>query len=202
MKALGSTESLLEALREEVEEELAKIRTELDSEIGRQRRASEADPVALPDRETRLESARHDASEESSRQDWADRRAALEDREAWIVRVVSESGAQFVGSDDRAERRELLARWIGEGVEHLSEGVLEAVLSAEDAALFAEAPLQARAARATPRELRIVSAAALPRGSCVVRTVDGRASFDNGLAARSRRFESVWRSALAEIYGS
>jgi vacuolar-type H+-ATPase subunit E/Vma4 len=37
-------------------------------------------------------------------------------------------------------------------------------------------------------------------GGCIVRTSSGRASFDNTIAARAQRFQTAWRSALAEIY--
>lgn len=202
MKALGSVDSLLEALREEVEEEVSKIRQELEAETAGLRHASESDPVVVSDRLARLESARRQAAEAGARQDWADRRAALEDREAWIGRVVAEGRSRFAAAAANADRRDVLSRWIDEAVERLPGDDFEVVLSPEDAALFPASPSTARSSPSRSRSVRIVTNDQAPAGSCLGRTPDARASFDNGFEARCRRFESAWRSVLAEIYGS
>jgi vacuolar-type H+-ATPase subunit E/Vma4 len=202
VRGLGSIDSLLEALREEVEEELSRIKEELEADVARLRHASEIDPVILPDRDARLESARREAAEDSARQDWADRRAALEDREAWIARIVAEGQTQFARGEEKADRRDTLEGWIDEAVERLPGDTFEVVLSTDDAALFEKAPRPVPSGTAARREIRMIADANAPPGSCLARTPEGRASFDNGFAARSRRFESAWRAALAEIYGS
>lgn len=201
MKALGSVDSLLEALREEVEEEVSKTRQELEAETAGLRHASESDPIVVSDRPARLESARRQAAEAGARQDWADRRAALEDREAWIGRVVAEGRDRFTAAVAAADRRDVLSRWIDEAVERLPGDDFEVVLSPEDAALFPASPSTARSSPSRS-SVRIVTDDQAPAGSCLARTPDARASFDNGFEARCRRLESAWRSVLAEIYGS
>ena len=52
------------------------------------------------------------------------------------------------------------------------------------------------------REIALKTDEAARPGACLVRTGNGKTSFDNGLEARARRFENACRATLAEIYGS
>jgi vacuolar-type H+-ATPase subunit E/Vma4 len=39
-----------------------------------------------------------------------------------------------------------------------------------------------------------------PAAGCITQSADGAVTFDNSVAARSRRLAPVWRPALARIY--
>jgi vacuolar-type H+-ATPase subunit E/Vma4 len=47
-----------------------------------------------------------------------------------------------------------------------------------------------------------VSADTSVSSGCIARSADGRLNYDNTLAARTRRFEGAWRSALSELLAS
>jgi len=202
VKALGSVASVVEAVREDVEEELARIREETERESERLKRARESEPVDVPDRAIRLESARREAAERLAREDWADRRAALEDREAWIAEAELQGLAELAAPEAAAERGQLLARFIGEALERLPGQTFEVTLAPGDRALFNGDGGRRLASVSGEREIVLKTDEAARPGACLVATGNGKTSFDNGLEARARRFENACRAALAEIYGS
>jgi vacuolar-type H+-ATPase subunit E/Vma4 len=201
VRVLGSVASLVEAVREDVEAELARIREETENEAERLGRVREAESTEVPDRASRLESARREAAERLAREDWADRRAALEDREEWITQASAEGLAALAKSDGGSERRELLERFIREALERLPGERFEVTLAAADSALLDEEECRRLSALADKGEIVPKSDGSARPGSCVVRAAGGKMSFDNGLEARARRFDGSCRAALAELYG-
>jgi vacuolar-type H+-ATPase subunit E/Vma4 len=189
-------------VRQEVEEEVARIREETERESERLKRARESEPVEVPDRALRLESARREAAERLAREDWADRRAALEDREAWIAEAERQGLATLARPEATADRADLLLRFIGEALERLPGETFEVMLAPGDrASLNGDTGLRLASVRGE-REIVLKADDSARPGACLVRTGNGKTSFDNGLEARARRFENTCRAALAEIYGS
>ncbi len=78
---------------------------------------------------------------------------------------------------------------------------VEIAVNEADAPLLTEAFRSELARRAGRREVRLAADRLETAGGCVVRTEDGRASFDDTFEARARRFETAWRAAVAEIHG-
>jgi vacuolar-type H+-ATPase subunit E/Vma4 len=91
-----------------------------------------------------------------------------------------------------------LAGYAREAIIRLPGRVVEVVVSASDVALLGPEWCAAVAADAGRDDVRVVSGRV--DGGCIVRTPDGRASFDNTYSGRARRFQASWRSALADIY--
>ncbi len=202
MKVLGSVASLVEAVRQDAEDEASRIRQEAETEAERLRRSGQGEPAGIPDRETRLESARREAAELLAREDWADRRAALEEREEWMARAAEEGLAALRRPEAAPERRELLARFVGEALEKLPGESFEVSVAEADAGLLDEEACRRLAATCGKGAIAVRADASSASGACLVRAVEGKASFDNGLEARGRRFAAAWRAALAEIYGA
>ena len=202
MKSLGSVAAVVEALREEAESEVQRIARETEERIAGLRASAGSEPADLPDRGPRLAAARREAAELSAQEAWADRRAMLEEREAWISRIVAEGLRRLEAPEPPAERRDLLARLAAEAAGCLPDEACEIVVAPADAALLDEAWCKEVAKAAGKKIARVVSDAGRRAGGCLARTEGGKVSFDNGFEARARRFEPAWRAGLAEIYGS
>jgi vacuolar-type H+-ATPase subunit E/Vma4 len=198
MKILGSPESVIAVVREDVEVEVERLERSAREEEARLRAAAATEPIVLEDRERRLALARRDARERLARDEWLDARDTLAAREAWLDEVVRAAAPGLAGLDDPATRRERLGELVFEACRRLPEGACEVLVRAGDAPLLDEAWIRATAARAG-RAALTVSIADLD-GGCVVRTADGRASFDNTLRARAERLAPAWRAALCAIY--
>ena len=198
MKSWGSVASVVDALAEDVDVELARIRQGAQAEIETLRRADADDPVRVPDREARLAAAQGEAAEALAREDWEDRRAALEDREAWIARAAALGLDRLRQASDIEEPA--LSRLIREAAGHLPGDRFEVLLSDASAARTDESAWK-RVEHSTGAALVRVCGDGEPPGSgCIVRTPDGRAAFDNSFEARARRLEPAWRRRLVEIY--
>lgn len=202
MKVLGSVASLVEAVRQEAEDEAARTRQAAETEADRLRGSGEGEPAGVPDREARLESARREATELLAREDWADRRAALEQREEWMAKAAADGLAALRRPEAAPERRELLERFAFEALEKLPGESFEVFVAEADGSLLDEETCRRLAGARATRAIVVRTDASAPPGSCLVRTGDGKASFDNGLDARARRFAASYRAALAEIYGA
>ena len=202
MRSLGSVTAVVEALREEAEGEVQRIAHETEERISQLRASAGGEPPDLPDRGPRLAAARREAAELSAQEAWADRRAMLEEREAWIGRIVAEGLGRLEAPEPDPERRSLLARLATEAAAFLPGEVCEIVVAPADAALLDDAWCKEVAKAAGKKIVRVVADAGRRAGGCLARTEGGKVSFDNGFQARARRFEPAWRVGLAEIYGS
>jgi vacuolar-type H+-ATPase subunit E/Vma4 len=197
MRSLGSAAAVIAAARDDADAEVERIEREAQAALARLAEEAAADPAALPDREVRITAARREARELTAQEDLRDAREALTAREAWLGRAVSEGQRRLAELRPPAERRADLARLAREGLDRLPEGPVEIAVAPADAALCDEGFAREIAAG---RALRVVPDEGVARGGVVVRSADGKVSFDNGFEARARRFESIWRAALGAIY--
>ncbi|MGE5277732.1 MAG: hypothetical protein ACM3SU_12105 [Acidobacteriota bacterium] len=202
MRSLGSVAAVVEALREEAEGEVQRIDRETEQRIAALRASAAGEPVGLPDRGPRLAAARREADELLAQESWVDRRAMIEEREAWIGRIVAEGLGRLEAPEPASQRRDLLARLAAEAAACLPGEACEIVVAPADAALLDEGWCRDVARSAGKKIARVVSDAGRRAGGCLARTEGGKVSFDNGFEARARRFEPAWRMGLAEIYGS
>ena len=201
MKLLGSVASLVEAVREEVDAEVARIRGETEEREREARAAAERERIELPGRTERLAEERRRATELLAREDWVDRREALERREAFAAETERRGLERLSSGRTPQDRAEALGRLAGEAIEKLPGPVVEIVVNEADATLADEAFLSALARRTGRREVRLSADRLESAGGCVVREENGRASFDNTYEARARRFETAWRAAVAAVHG-
>ena len=201
MKTFGSVASLVEALREEVDAEASRIRRETEETERRQSEAAAREFIELPDRGERLAEERRKSAEIVAREDWADRREALERREAFGAEAFRRGLERLAGAAAPEDRAEVLGRLAREAIERVPGDAVEIAVNEADAPLLTEAFRSELARRAGRREVRLAADRLETAGGCVVRTEDGRASFDDTFEARARRFETAWRAAVAEIHG-
>ncbi len=201
MKILGSVASLVEAVHEEVDAEVARIRRDSEERELEASAAAARERIELPGRAERLAEERRRAAELLAREDWVDRREALERREAFAAETARRGLERLSSGPAPEDRAEALSRLAGEAIEKLPGDVVEMVVDEADAALVTEAFRSALARRAGRREVRLSADRLDTAGGCVVRAEDGRASFDNTFEARARRFETAWRAAVAAVHG-
>jgi len=173
MQSLGSVASVIAAIREEASAEVERIDEASSIEVVAVRAEGTAADVAIPNRAARLAAARAENDERSARQEWEGRRQVIEQREAWIARVVALAHERHC--DVMPLVREALARI----------GTTECQVAVAD-----------RDRAALPKKLRATTA--VIAGGCIVTA--GDLVFDNSLEARARRFEAEWRQALGEVY--
>jgi vacuolar-type H+-ATPase subunit E/Vma4 len=198
VRIAGSPESVVEAVRDEAAAELEALDRATREQIARLETEAGDELAEDPRVGVRLASARREAAETLSREDLADRRETLQERERWIARAAAEGAARLARSAEPGARRELLARLAVEAIEALPGDAFEVRVSPEDAAVCDEAWRQRVGG---PSRSVTVRTDGFPEGGgCSVRTRDGRVSFDNGFAARARRFEAAWRAELARIF--
>ena len=89
MQTLGSPASVVAAIHEDADSEVERIRQATASEVAALRDDAAAANVAIVDREEQLSAARRHGEERIAKQEWEGRRAVMQQREAWIQRVVS-----------------------------------------------------------------------------------------------------------------
>jgi vacuolar-type H+-ATPase subunit E/Vma4 len=198
MKPLGSVGAVLAAIREGAEAEVQTLDRHAETEIARLGAEDASLVVSLPDAELRLATVRQRARARLAQEDWEDTSEALAERERWMARAVELGHRQLADRDDPQALRDRMTALAREAMVRLPEGALEVVVSEADAACLGQDWLSGLVAPADPDTVRVVVGPV--DGGCIVRTVDGRASFDNTDAARARRFQTAWRSALAAIY--
>jgi len=201
VRTLGSAASVAEAVREEAEREVERIRREGNEGIARLEAESESADVTPADREARLAAARREVSARLAAEDSEDRRAALEEREAWTGRAIRLGRERLEGDRDAASRRELLLALAVEAAERLPSDDVEIAVARSDAPLVDAAFLDEITRRSRKRPVQQTADGDLPENGCVVSAAGGKVRSDNSLEARARRFESAWRRELTEIYG-
>jgi vacuolar-type H+-ATPase subunit E/Vma4 len=198
VRLAGSAASVVEALRDEAAAEIEALEHATEEEIRLLRSAAEAEPPPDAGLEARLAVARREAAQRLAREDIADRRGALEERERWIARAAALGQERLAQAGDTAARRELVLNLAREALASLpGENFRISVLPA-DAPLLDEG--WKRAVAGPSRRFAISSENPPPGGGCLVCTEDGRVSFDNSFAARARRFETTWRAELARVF--
>jgi vacuolar-type H+-ATPase subunit E/Vma4 len=179
MQTLGSPASVVAAIREDADAEVERIEETTAAELASIRADAASASVAVGDREERLAVARRTNEERIAKQEWEGRRAAIEQRETWIQRVVAKAQETWTGGD--AAKLNALIR---QALSRMPRGTCDVAVSARDRDLV-DVP-----------DARLVIAPIA--GGCVV-TI-GNVSFDNSFEARSRRLEPEWRSALSGMY--
>ena len=197
MKPLGSVAAVIAAIREDAGVEVDGIVRQADADVARLRAEDAAHLITCPEGDMQIATVRERARTRLAQEDWLDTRAAIDEREAWLARAV-ERGRQRLDDAAPAVRRQRLARLTEECIERLPSGALELIVTADDASLLDDGW---RAALMNTAELRSLSV--VPGdvdGGCVVRTADGRASFDNSYRARADRLRTAWRAELAKLY--
>lgn len=188
METLGSVAAVIAAVEEDGRAELERLQAEGAAAT----LAASAGPATPPDEVVaeltrRLEEALRNAAAAEAEQAWLDRRAELEDREAWFDAVAEEAIALL----SQALTPAVLERWAAEALQAMGSEEAEVRLAPEDARTLPEE---------TRRRLHVVEDLTLPRGSCVARSFDGGLRFDNGVRARAERTRTGWRARLAEVY--
>jgi vacuolar-type H+-ATPase subunit E/Vma4 len=197
MRVLGSVAAVVAAIREDAAVEVDAIVRQADADIARLRAEDAARPLAFIEGDMQVAAARDSARARFAQQDWLDRRAAIDEREAWLARVAA-LGQQRLGLDGDERQKQRLARLVEESLGRLQSPALEIVVSAADAPLLDEA-WQLELRRAHRLETLTITSGPI-EGGCLVRTIDGRASYDNTFQARAERFGTAWRAAIATLY--
>lgn len=198
----GGVAAVVAAIQDEVDAEIEKRRKDLDTAIATVDREAPLVNARSRDESARLLSAREEARERLAREDWLDSREAIQQREEWLQRVAGEGLRRLREDEIGPEGPESLFELAAEGISRLPGDACEVAVSESASARIDTGWCARLQRRCGKRDVRLVSAEnGNPDGGCVVRTPDGRFSFDNSLAARSRRFEAVWRSALIRLYG-
>jgi vacuolar-type H+-ATPase subunit E/Vma4 len=207
MTGWGSVESIVAAIREEARAESDRCEADSAATIARLQEEDRQRPVAIPDGEARLEAARRGAHERAAEENWADRQVALESRERWMARAVALGLERLRRADAPTRREDLLdlaceaaARVGGAQLRPGQGSGVEILVAADDLAL-ADPDWCAQVAGTIDATVT-VSADPAVTGGCIARSADGRLNYDNTFAARTRRFEGAWRSALSELLAS
>jgi vacuolar-type H+-ATPase subunit E/Vma4 len=188
-------------VREEATREVERIRREADEAMARLESELESADVTPVDRLARLAAARREVSARLAAEDSEDRRAALEEREAWTGHAIRLGRERLAGDRDPDSRRELLLGLAVEAAGRLPSDDVEIAVAPSDAPLLDAAFLQELARRSGKRPVARTANEDLPDSGCVASAAGGKVRSDNSLEARARRFESAWRRQLTEIYG-
>lgn len=182
MQSLGSAASVIAAIREDAAAEADRIDEAARLQITAIRAEGISAGVAIPDRDLRIARARAESDERIARQEWEGRRQAIEQREAWIQRIVTESERR--GRTSAAQLQAL----IHEALARIEAAECEIVVAQQDLPLVDPKQLG--------RDVRVIAGPI--SGGCIVSA--GDLAFDNSLEARALRLEPEWRSALSEVY--
>lgn len=186
MQVLGSSASVLAAIRDEAAAEMERITKAADDAIASL--TAPQPPQEIPNRAQRMAEALKRNEESLAQTEWDARRALIEQREEWIVRVVAR------GNEILAETRlDDLARLAREALELVRGEKAELLVSARDRALIDD-----EWCRSIAPNLTLASEVAPISGGCIVRC--GAIVVDNSFEERARRLEPQWRSRLAAMY--
>jgi vacuolar-type H+-ATPase subunit E/Vma4 len=114
MQGYGSAESVIAAIRDEAAAEVERVERAASAEVEKLR---VVEPFVICDREQRLGAARRETRERIAQEEWQGRRAAIEQRELWIARVL-ERGRELLASHD-------VQPLIDDAIAHLPAGPYE-----------------------------------------------------------------------------
>jgi vacuolar-type H+-ATPase subunit E/Vma4 len=120
MQTLGSPASLIAAIREDAAAEAERIQESAASELASISAEEASSDVTIADREERLAAARRENEERIAKQEWEARRAVIEQREAWIARVVAKARERWSELDPAR-----VAALVDEARSHLPDGVFD-----------------------------------------------------------------------------
>ncbi|MFI5177987.1 MAG: hypothetical protein ACHQO8_05475 [Vicinamibacterales bacterium] len=194
----GSIDSVVAAVQEDARAEIEKIDRELSAAVARAREEDAQVPVIVADADARVGAARRQAHDRTVAQDWADRQAAIRDREAWMATVTAE-GERRLRALDAATARCDLIRLAREALERMPNQPIELLVAPAEIGLLDPAARDELAA-ASGRPVARVTPAPDVSGGCIAQTLDGHIRYDNTYQARSRRFDAVWRARLGDVY--
>jgi vacuolar-type H+-ATPase subunit E/Vma4 len=197
MTGWGSIESVIAAVREDARAEADRFDAEAAAAIARLREVDGRTPVTVPDGDVRLEVARRRARERDAEESWTDRQVGLEARERWLARVAA-AGLDRLRAADAATRREDLLHLARDAAVRVGAPAVEVLVAPEDVSLT-DAAWTAAVAAATGAHVTVKGDPTVT-GGCIARTADGRLTCDNTFAARTRRFDAVWRHAVSELF--
>lgn len=182
MQTLGSVASITASIREDAEAEVERIEEGLQKEIASLRAEAGAANVAIADRDARLAGARRENDERIAHQEWEGRRMAIEQREAWIGKIIAAAR-----EPQRTSAAQLMA---------LIREALQTIDAAEYEVAVADRDRHLVDIKKLGKKVRVTSADT--DGGCIVTA--GDVVFDNSFKARVRRLEPEWRNALCEVY--
>jgi vacuolar-type H+-ATPase subunit E/Vma4 len=198
MKPLGSVAAVVAAIHEDATVEVEGITRQVEADIARLHGDDAARAVTFAEGDMQIAAARERSRARLAQEDWLDSRAAIDEREQWLARVV-ELGQRRLERDQAPDfQKQRLARLAQECIGRLQSAAVEVVVSPADSSLLDET-WQTQLITANQLESLRVSAGDI-HGGCLVRTQNGRASFDNTYPSRADRFRTAWRAALAELY--
>ncbi|HEX7830982.1 MAG TPA: hypothetical protein VF787_15105 [Thermoanaerobaculia bacterium] len=158
MQTLGSPASLSASIREDADAEVERLEELAANELATIASEASTANVTIPDREERLAAARRASEERIARQEWAGRRAAIEQREQWIQRVVAKAQESWT-----ATAPPTLESFIREARSHLPDGEYEVILSPRGGCIVASGDFSfdntfdARSQRLEPEWRRLLS---------------------------------------------
>jgi vacuolar-type H+-ATPase subunit E/Vma4 len=194
----GSIEAVVLAVQEDAKADVEKIERDLATTIARLREEDAALPVVVPDANARIAAARRQGRDRIAAEDWADRQAALSNRETWIQRVTAE-GERKLRALDPAVLRADLVDLVREALDRMPNQPLELLVPAEQIDL-AEPILGDPTLAAPGKVVTRVGVTSEVTSGCIVQSADGRIRYDNSYGIRARRFEVAWRARLGELY--
>jgi len=182
MQTAGSVASIVAAIREDAAAEVERIDQTTAADLAAIHAEERDTAVTIADRDVRLAAARRENQERLAQQEWEGRRTAIEQREAWIARVID------AAREEGTSTKEQLTALIREALENIDAAECEVLVAPRDRELIDPAKFQ--------QKIRITTADI--RGGCLIKA--GPVVFDNGFDARAKRFEPEWRKALGEMY--
>jgi vacuolar-type H+-ATPase subunit E/Vma4 len=182
MQTAGSVASIVAAIREDAAAEVERIEQSAAADIAAIRKEEQDAVVTVADRDVRLAAAWRENQERLAQQEWEGRRAAIEQREAWLARVIAMAGDQWQMTP------ELMTALVREALQNVDSSECEVAVAQNERHLLDPAKFD--------RKINVVTASI--SGGCIVTA--GPVVFDNSLDARAKRLETEWRKALGEVY--
>jgi vacuolar-type H+-ATPase subunit E/Vma4 len=195
----GSIEAVVAAVQEDANAEVEKIERDLAAATARAREEDRRLPVVVPDAEARISRARRQVHDRIAAEEAADHQSALKDREMWIAQAMAEGQRRVLALDVAAARADLV-RLAREAIDRMPDQTLELLVSTARADLLDAATRDEIMAVPGKTIARVTPSPSVGSGGCIVQTIDGRIRYDNTYAARCRRFESIWRARLGEMW--
>jgi vacuolar-type H+-ATPase subunit E/Vma4 len=197
----GSIEAVVAAVQEDANAEVEKIERDLAAAITRARDEDAGLPVVVPDADPRISRARRQTHDRIAAEEAADHQSALRDRETWIAQAVTEGQRRLLALDVATTRADLI-RLAREAIDRMPDQALELLVSPARADLLDAATRDEIMTAPGKTIARVTLSPNVGSGGCIVQTIDERIRYDNTYAARCRRFASIWRARLGEVWSA